>query len=995
MNWTGIMGIRNCSVREFGLCASAIALLVSLPALAQESRSRFAIPSQPLSSGLPALGEAAGISIAAPSTLVAGKRAQTVQGELTTRGALTQMLAGSGLRYEFVGPNAVRIVGERPQTAGAGEAPAADAHIEELIVTGTRIRGQAPVGSELIVLDRADIAQTGRATVPDLLRTIPQNHTLGASESLVGARGQNQVKNDTAASTVNLRGLGADATLVLVNGRRIAPAALGAFVDVSQIPLVAVQRIEILPDGASALYGSDAIGGVVNFVLRKGEDAESSVRYGLASGFHEWNVSQSIGYGWGTGSANLAYEFGSRTNLTAAKRDYYRGDLTPFGGPNYNLISSSGYSNPGTIVVGGRTYAIPAGQNGQALTPASLVAGTQNIQDLQLGQDILPSLKRHSLAGSFNQDAGDSVHLFADVLYSQRESIKMSRASKTALPVPSTNAYFVSPVAGVTQEVVQYSFADEFNSRTASTSKNYTVSAGARFDLPREWSAELYGTLGRDSAHIDQIDGVNSARLALALASNNRATAFNPFGDGPNVNSQSVLNFIRGGGATDQSYDIKSINVGASGPLFDLPGGALRMAVGAEYRKERYSTFGFIDLPELTLTLLPDNNSADRTVKAGYVEFLAPLVGKNNALPFVEKLELSAAVRTEDYSDFGTTTNPKIGVMWQPFDGLSFRGSWGTSFKAPRLSILNEGSNVYRSAQLANSSADPASPSTPFPGASNVIALLGFGNRNLKPETADTWSVGADLRPKFLPGLRASVTYFSVDYENRILAPTSIEVSSALAGSGVNDMVLVRSPTQAQLNAIYNGPQWAVGFPQPPASMVAAIVSLGIANYGAVKMRGLDANASYDIVTPIGTFTPGISVSYLFTYDVQRMKGQTFLPLLNTANNPNRIRGRAALNWVSDGWQAGVAANYIGSYTNTFVAPSPRIGAWTTVDARVAYMFDTQNSWLRGTSLSLDAENLGDRKPPYVNNAESNVGFDPEAASPRGRVIALTLRKSW
>jgi outer membrane receptor protein involved in Fe transport len=208
-----------------------------------------------------------------------------------------------------------------------------------------------------------------------------------------------------AGTAINLRGLGSDATLTLVNGRRIAPSAAGAFVDVSQIPMAGVDRVEILPDGASALYGSDAIGGVVNFVMRKHyEGAETSARYGAGDGFEEYSASQVFGKDWGSGSLTLAYEHFYRGNLSGRDRDYYRSDLTRFGGNNFlpqDLNDRQAFQAvPGTIVADGVTYAIPRNQNGQGLTFAALgPAGSYNQQDPQLFQDILPEQKRDSFVG--------------------------------------------------------------------------------------------------------------------------------------------------------------------------------------------------------------------------------------------------------------------------------------------------------------------------------------------------------------------------------------------------------------------------------------------------------------------------------------------------------------------------------------------------------------------------------------------------------------------
>jgi len=975
------------------------ALSTSHAAFAQEAAVRFTVPAQPLAAGLLSLGREAHLSIAAPTLLVAGKTGRAVEGEFTVRAALTRMLDGTGLGYEFVGPNAVRIVeGPRSKAGDAGEtspaqAAAEVAQLSELVVAGTRIRGQAPVGSELVNLSRDDIEQLGRATVTELVKTIPQVQSLGATDGLNGHRGQGGVDNQTAATSVNLRGLGADATLVLVNGRRVAPTASGAFVDVSQIPLSAVQRMELLPDGASAIYGSDAVGGVVNFVLRKGrEGAESSLRYGLGSGFHEYDVGQSLGFDWGSGSALLAYEYYSRTRLAASKRDYFQSDLRAFGGTDYRDPYTS---NPGNILAGGVLYAIPKGQDGTHLTPAALIPGAPNLMNAQRDADILPSQSRNSFVASISQDLTPSVHLYLDALYATRDFEKRLGApggANTALTVPNTNPFFVSPIPGATSTTIYYSLVDDLPQRVTGSSKNYTVTAGARFDLPREWTLEAYGSLGQDRASNLDTGGANNFRLAQALADPNPATAFNPFGDGSHT-SAATLAKIAGSIRYRNTYDVRVASLGASGPLFSLPGGDVRAAVGTDYRYERLDAFSLLDYDQPTPYSLPSDGATHRDIVAGYAEVLVPVFGAPNARPGLQRLDLSFAIRSERYSDFGSTTNPKFGLVWKPFDSLSLRGSWGTSFKAPRLVQLNEGQNAWLYRPFPNANAQPG-PTTPVPGYSNTLLLFGPSNKNLKPETAETWSVGADFHAAAWPGFKAGLTYFSVRYKDRISAPTVEQVSALLAqGSVVNDLVLVRHPTQAQVDAIYSQPNF-IGLPLP-ANQIEAILNLAVANFGAVEEEGLDVNASYQFGLGRGQVTLDGGLTYLTKYSVQRVPGDPFVDQLNTFSNPNRLHGHVGAAWRRGPVQAALGVNYLGGYDNNLLPVTSKVSSWTTVDPHLGYTFPDAGGLRRGVSLILDVENLFDSDPPFVDNEDSKIGYDPEQGDPRGRTVSLTLRKTW
>jgi iron complex outermembrane receptor protein len=926
-------------------------------------------------------------------------------------------------RFQWAGVSALALMaGLAAPMAHAQEASKDSTELEEIVVTGTHIKGQEPIGSQLVTLKREDIVLTGRTNMTELLKVIPQIQTIGTYEGVRGGRGQGGYGNSNAGSQVNLRGLGSESTLALVNGRRIAPSGAGAYVDISQIPVSAVERVEVLPDGASALYGSDAVGGVVNFVLRKKYDgAESTLHYGAGDGFDEITAAQTLGKSWDTGSAVLSYEYYDRSRLRATDRDYYRADLTRFGGSNFipSTGSTAFTSNPGTIVAGGLTYAIPTGQNGEGLTFADLgPAGSRNILDPQRAIDIQPQQRRHSLVGSVEQELTPGIRVFADAFYSQREFVKRNQADTQSLVIGTSNPFFISGIPGApTTNTVRYSFIDDYDSRTEGSSTNYTLTGGFNFDLPKSWSGELYVTTGRDDVDTVDKDRVNTARLALAAGTPGAGGVrpvglayFNPYGDGSSTDP-ATLDYIRGSMRDRQIYEIRSVTASASGPLFTLPGGTVRMAVGADLREESYKTSQVNDRDQLTpLKGLASAGfgKQDREVTAAYAELSVPVFGPDNAVPGIQKLDVSFAVRGEHYSDFGNTTNPKIGARWQPIEGLSIRGSWGTSFRAPRLAQLNEATNLYTDRPFPNPAEVVGSPSyyatiggTPY----SFVTLLAAGsNADLKPETADTWTAGFDFKPEFLPGFLASVTYYNIKYKNRILLPTSAELIAALASGKTSDIVLALHPTQAQMDAIHASNGQSVGLPSGtfinsfgifPADNIYAIVSTSPANYGEVDTDGWDVSASYRFDTGIGAITLGGAVSIVSNYKLQRMAGQPFVDLLNTVSNPIDLRGRATLGWSRGGFDAQLAVNHTDSYRNTTLASNAKIDAWDTVDAHFGYRIENSSKWLNGLSLAVDVENLFDEDPPFVNNADAQIGYDPEMASSRGRVVALTLRKTW
>jgi iron complex outermembrane receptor protein len=1000
--------------------ATAAAMLVGLiaaPAVyAQDATVRFSVPAQPLVTGLLVLGSQARISIAASTDLIAGQSGKAVEGDLTVREALSRMLAGTDLSYDFITPQAVRVF--RGAAPTGTEAPL----VSEVLVIGTHITGQEPIGSQVASLGRDDIRKSGRTGMAEVLQLFTQVQTIGTYEGVRGGRGQGGYGNSNAGSQVNLRGLGSESTLALVNERRIAPSGAGAYVDISQIPVSAVERVEVLPDGASALYGSDAVGGVVNFVLRKKYDgAESTLHYGAGDGFDEITAAQTLGKSWDTGSAVLSYEYYDRSRLRATDRDYYRADLTRFGGSNFipSTGSTAFTSNPGTIVAGGLTYAIPTGQNGEGLTFADLgPAGSRNILDPQRAIDIQPQQRRHSLVGSVEQELTPGIRVFADAFYSQREFVKRNQADTQSLVIGTSNPFFISGIPGApTTNTVRYSFIDDYDSRTEGSSTNYTLTGGFNFDLPKSWSGELYVTTGRDDVDTVDKDRVNTARLALAAGTPGAGGVrpvglayFNPYGDGSSTDP-ATLDYIRGSMRDRQIYEIRSVTASASGPLFTLPGGTVRMAVGADLREESYKTSQVNDRDQLTpLKGLASAGfgKQDREVTAAYAELSVPVFGPDNAVPGIQKLDVSFAVRGEHYSDFGNTTNPKIGARWQPIEGLSIRGSWGTSFRAPRLAQLNEATNLYTDRPFPNPAEVVGSPSyyatiggTPY----SFVTLLAAGsNADLKPETADTWTAGFDFKPEFLPGFQASVTYYNIKYKNRILLPTSAELVGALAAGKTGGILLVPHPTQAQIDAIHAGNAAGVGLPAGgftdsfgvlPAESIYAIVSTAPANYGEVDTDGWDVSASYSRRTRLGTWQVGGAVSVVSHYRVQRMAGEPFNDLVDTISNPVSLRGRATLGWADGSLDAQVALNHVGGYRNTTLPTNAAINPWDTVDFHLGYRFENSAKRLNGLSLALDVENLFGEDPPFVNNADAQIGYDPEMASARGRIVALSLRKVW
>lgn len=337
------------SIFEFaciGMVSATALMAASAPAYAQQAEARrdFNIPAQPLASALNEFSRQSDAVVTAPARLTRQRSAPAVRGNYTPREALQALLAGSGLRYR-IGSGGSFVVEANPERAAVQEPVSApttlgssdDIDNTEIVVTGvtgSNIRGAIPA-SPTQAFSRDEIDRSGVGSVQEFILRLPANFKGGASEGTVGIQSGGGRTVDTVGGTgINLRGLGNDSTLVLLNGHRLAPGnTTGNYVDVSLIPLAALQRVEIVRDGASAVYGSDAVGGVVNFILRRDYNgANTRLRYGSVTegGAQEFQFGQTFGRAWNSGSALISYEYYDRTALEARDRDYVTGVNGPF-----------------------------------------------------------------------------------------------------------------------------------------------------------------------------------------------------------------------------------------------------------------------------------------------------------------------------------------------------------------------------------------------------------------------------------------------------------------------------------------------------------------------------------------------------------------------------------------------------------------------------------------------------------------------------------------
>jgi len=958
----------------------------------------FDIAAQPLDTALLEFSRQADmqVMIGAAAAGLAEKRTEGLKGRIEIGTALRRLLRDTDVRATLQGNTvtvqtattsaASNIALAMPVVAPARNSGLAAAqlssdtpvNLDEVVVTGSHIRGSQPAGAVPFIVDRQQIEASGYGRLQDVLDNLPQNFQ-GAGEEF----NQLNAYNLNRGADVQLRGLGQGTTLVLVNGYRQAMGGLrGVFVDVSSIPTGAIERIEILSDGASAIYGSDAIGGVVNIILRTDYDgAETLARMSTADGeAGETQVSQLAGKSWSSGNALLGYQYYHRDDLPAASRPYASDnlDLRPYGGSDFRQFAGS----PGTILnaAGQPAFAIPKGQNGRQLTRNDLIPGAANYSDWVTNTRILPEQDMHSAFLNASQILTDNWKVFIDGRYSRREFELMAPGSMRNVSVPSTNPFYVNPFGGSGPVTVAYDFTNDLGTQEQSgTTVTSTASASVTGDLPGEWQVRLSGSYARERNSWRQPNGFLSTSLTQVLADRDPATALNVFGDGGD-NNPATLARLREYRNEQAVTTMESGALIADGPVLDAPGGPIRLAVGGDYRDER--------LHHKNPPAAIDRHLA-RTVTAGFAELNVPIVGAGNVLPLVRRLDLSLAGRYEDYSDFGSTFDPKVGVSWQPWESLRLRGTWGTSFRAPPFFQY---STQFSSARIAaRALTDPKSPT----GTSQSIVITG-NNADLKEETANIWTSGFDWTPGFAPNLTLTATYFHINYDNQIALPGSSATALVQEDLWRGTPVVIRNPSPAQVAALCGDPAFIV---DSCNGQIAAIVDVRTRNLSAVKIRGVDTDLSYAIPTDnFGETSFGVNATYTFNFKRTVTDTSPEVEIIDTVGNPLRLRARGYVSWSLGGWSANVALNYADDYRVATTPTSAQVDSWTTVDLGGGYRFANNMGLLSGVKVRVNAINAFDRRPPFVNsNSNSGLiaGYDGGNATLFGRMISAQFVKSW
>tara|TARA_R110000868_G_scaffold64053_10_gene192723 strand:+ start:5744 stop:8425 length:2682 start_codon:yes stop_codon:yes gene_type:complete len=859
-----------------------------------------------------------------------------------------------------------------------------EASTADIVVTGSRVRGAAPVGSTVTTLGRAEMEASSAVTVDRMIKEIPQVFDLGVSENSRGQSGGSG--NITYGNSVNLRGIGPYATLVIIDGHRVTNNSRS--IDPSVLPSLGVERIEVVADGASAVYGSDAVAGVVNLIPRRSLDGgEVFARSGIASrgDFHETTLGAAIGKVFDRGQIMVAYEHVERSNLSGDDRSFFTSDQRASGGGDYRIARCA----PGNINANGTTYAIPTGGVTQA-NAGSLAAGTINRCDELANQDLMPEQNYDSVNSTGRFEFNDWLSVFYDGFYSKRNFYRQSAYSNARLTVPQTNAFFVRPAGFTgTSYTLDYNFRDDVPTNDSfGSAESWQITPGVRAKLPHDWEAEALFGYGKTNDFSGSYHGINNAALNAALASSDPATAFDPYGLGRT--SETLLATI-----ANQIFlaptngRLKTYEARLNGPLFTLPGGAVKLATGYERQDFTVALGSARGAPTNPITF----RHFGRKVDSVYGELYIPIFGADNAMPGFERLELNAAVRHDKYSDVGSTTNPKFGINWQPVRWAKLRASYGTSFRAPTIpEIYGNSNNIF-----GQSYQNPAG-GAPLQG----YALSG-PNLDLKPETATTWSIGADFDT--LPNLRFGITYWDVKYENQVLANLSnLTILGNEAEYAGTDIILRGAAAAARVQELLaQGVALAGGsFPGGDPANVTLFVDGRSQNLGVSVTRGIDFTGTWN--TRLGAkdaLTVNISGTYLTKYNVAVTPAAPLVDRRNVIFNPLKLKARASVTWDHGPFSARVLATHVGGYRNNLSRPVQSVKSYTPVDLTLNWKVGDQQAdgfFEKGLVLGLEVRNMFDIAPPYVNlapNGNGGGGYDATASDPIGRLFAVSVRKSF
>lgn len=858
--------------------------------------------------------------------------------------------------------------GANAQTTPESPAPSEPTELGTITVTGSHIKRAAISGvGPVTVIDRETIERSGATSVETLLQRIPASAGFAGNQT-----NAYWAENGYGTTQVNLRGLGINRTLVLLNGRRVVNGGTGAnsSVDLNIIPIAMVERIEVLKDGASAIYGADAVAGVVNLITKRNFDGvEASVRYGQT--FEGDGEEKSADLTWGTtgeaGSlmAGISYSETGTVNMAdraACGLGESEGELVCFG--------SSSTIGGRAVLPDGTSINFNQDPNGDGDFYEPYSSARHNFNSNPYLNAVNP-IKRVSFNAFGNLNVSENVSAFAELMYTHRESDQIATPGTLGIyrPILISADHPTNPTGEdllLQRRRLLEGGVREFYQETDTS--RLVLGLNGRLGMNWDWNVAF--NVGRNtgidgSTNVANLDRVEQT-LDTSVCSNASGAAI-PCADylGYGDVSQAVLDYIMFTSRDTGGNSQESFTANLSGDLFELPAGPVGMATGIEVRKEE----GWRDPDPLTVASIANTNQQDPIAgeylaKEAFVEFAVPLLADTF---LAQSLTLNAAGRYSDYDLFGSDTNYKIGLDWQVVPSLKIRANYATAFRIPNIPELFGGvaeGNLTTTDPCSGWSSQPSTSviyqncqasgvPVGYVQLGNTILTTVGGNPDLEPEDARTLTIGAVWTPEFVSGLTLTLDYFKIDIDNaiqRIDGSTKLSVcydTPGLAHEFCSSETFTRNPLTGEVDFLSSQP----------------------VNAATERVSGVDLGVLYEFGLADWTNTLAWDVSYLNNYDVRPFDGADEIQYAGKITGGRgsyaQWRSFASLTTERGPWSGTYSVQYIGRADDINAAEGD-IGdhapSLTYHNAQAKYAFGEQ------ADIAVGVDNLWDKQAPFIQS---------------------------
>jgi iron complex outermembrane receptor protein len=970
------------------LCASFTANSVESSLSSNHELIEFALPTQNLGTSLIMLSKQAGIPIIFSSSIIKQKTAPALHQNIKLDEALNFLLKNSGLFYRLVDDRFITVSNtplppEDPELGSDSHYSAGLEHVRIYgqMVTGSRIKRSDYVSSTPVdIIEGQELELRGSATIVEKLKFLPA--VSGSPTSTAVTNGGN------GTATVTLRGLPASNTLVLVNGRRTAPDGLGGdAIDLNTISPTTIERVEVLKDGASSIYGADAIAGVVNIILKSDFDGlQLDTSYGETSRGDMATKNTSIQWGkiFERGYTSIAATIYKQGGIDSRDRDItINSDGRRWGGSDNR---SSATPAARITLPDDRTVTLIQDDNDyrDGTSIDDFRAATD--EDLYNFSEITTALLPHehkSIQTNVQFDFDNNVGFFLESSYDTNftESTLaptpiFTAFENTPIIVSADNAYnlFDVDLVDVRRRMIELSPRKQRNSATARR-----VATGVA-GFTNRWNWELSYTWSKHDAQEKLLHLIDARNLKTALGPDENCTgscvALNVFGPPGSVDQQQ-RDFIEIDSKIKGYSKLSSWSAYASGPLLKFSGGTIEAAMGMEYRQE--STSKRPDQSIASGATIGGANfgvaGGERNVAEAYIETNLPLINRQFG---IDSLTLELSSRYSRYSDFGSTTNPKIGLMLRVTNDLLFRATYTKGFRAPSLNELYKVSSesqdflVDPCANPSNTSVLPGCPQQTDPTRVQYLTVIG-GNRNLEPEKSLNNTFGLVWTPSIIEGLTTTIDYFRIKQDNVIDANAQNLININTSTGLLSDIVIRDSNYEIQ-----------------------QIIAQNI-NTGKRDISGFDLSARYHYNSgDLGRFTFALNGSHFINYTVQGHKDAKMTDIAGTfvddaSDGLGAIpdwKTNIGVLWNQGSWQGGYTIHFVSSLRETVPSTDRlrRVNSWITHDAQLGYNFKVG----KGLKVLVGIDNLFNRDPPKIASAFNN-NIDARTHELKGRYLYLKL----